>query len=278
MKLSCHLITWGREWRHGMEEAAGLGFKACETFTHVAMEYEQKVDEFKELLDSHGLRLSALYGGGTFADPAKRDGLIDFNARVAKFIAACGGDRIVFGPGLPRNPAGTSPEELRQIASTIDEAAKHCAEVGVTACVHPHLWTEIQDENELVAVMELTDPETVKLCIDTAHTSVAGMDPAALVRTYGERLGYLHLKDVVVGTEGVPTLEMMRATDAIPIFNELGQGTVDLPGVLTALNEISYDGWLCVEIDVSTTTPLNSLTICRDYVVDQLGLSLEVVA
>jgi inosose dehydratase len=34
------------------------------------------------------------------------------------------------------------------------------------------------------------------------------------------------------------------------VFSELGRGSVDFPGVLNALNDIGYDGWIVVEQDV----------------------------
>ena len=34
------------------------------------------------------------------------------------------------------------------------------------------------------------------------------------------------------------------------VFCELGKGYVDFPGVLAALEEIGYDGWIVVEQDV----------------------------
>jgi inosose dehydratase len=42
------------------------------------------------------------------------------------------------------------------------------------------------------------------------------------------------------------------------IFVRLGEGMVDIPAVVSALNDHRYDGWLVVEQD---TTPLNPTTI-----------------
>lgn len=276
MKVSCHLITWGAEWEQGMDDIAELGYRACETFTNVAMQYEDRVGEFQELLGARGLRLSALYGGGRFSDPTKRDEVIDYNTRVAKFLAANGVDRIVFGPAPPRAEGGTPIEDLKVAAATIEEAARRCADVGVVACVHPHLWTELQAPDEVDMVMELTDPSVVKLCIDSAHTSVSGADPAAMIAKYADRLEYLHLKDVSPSADSASTEDfpMLSGTDALPIFCELGLGTVDLESVIAALRAAQYDGWITIEIDKSTRTPKESLQICRDFAEQRLGLRL----
>ena len=51
------------------------------------------------------------------------------------------------------------------------------------------------------------------------------------------------------------------------LFCELGQGDVDFPGVLAALEEINYDGWIVIEQDVlpSMGTPKEAAQRNRDY-------------
>lgn len=271
--ISCHLITWGSDLDTGMREAADLGFRACETFTHLALQYEDRVNEFRDRLGAHGLRLSALYGGGRFSDPAKAEEVITYNARVARFLAALGVDRIVFGPGGPRT-GKTSLPELKQMAATINEAARRTADLGVLACVHPHLGTELQDRDEIAAVMELTDPEVVFFCPDTAHLAGAGMDPAAIIRTYGPRIRYLHLKDLTPEHPDPAVFGRLAGDEALPIFCELGLGTLDFDAIMAAIRDVNYTGWLTVEIDKSTSTPYQSLTQCRDFLQDRLGLTI----
>ncbi len=272
--VSCHLITWGQDVETGMKEAAELGYTACETFTHIALAYEDRVDEFRDLLASHNFTLSALYGGGRFSEPAKRDDVVAYNERVAHFLVANGADRIVFGPGGPRDPEGTSLEALKEAARTINDAAEICFDLGVKACVHPHLGTEIQTRREIDAIMEMTDPRYVFLCPDTAHLYKAGMDPVEVMTTYKDRIAYVHLKDVTPDAPDMSQFTAFTGTEALPIFCELGLGPVDFQAVIDFLQSINYDGWLTVEIDKSTSTPKQSLRICRDFMQDQLGVPI----
>lgn len=273
-KVSCHFITWGNDFQTALKEAAELGYRACETFTHIAMAYENRIGDFTDLLDSHGFTLSALYGGGRFSDPAKRQETVDYNERVAKFLSTVGCDRIVFGPGGPRTPGGTTPGELAEAVKTIDEAAKRCAEMGVKACLHPHLFTELQDQKEIEFVMDNTDPEAVFFCPDTAHLSKAGIDVAGIIRDYADRVAYMHIKDVTPDDVDPSAFPDFKGTESLPIFCELGLGTVDLQGIMKVVREIGYDGWITMEIDASTSTPSNSLRICRDYAQHTLGLDI----
>jgi inosose dehydratase len=224
--ISCHLITWGNDLETGMQEAAQLGFRACETFTHLALEYEDRPEQFREMLADHGLRLSALYGGGRFSDPGQADDVVAYNTRVARFLAGLGVDRIVFGPRGPRT-GKTTADEIRQIARTMNAAARRTADLGVLACMHPHLGTEIQDQDEIEAVLDATDPAFVHFCPDTAHLTAAGMDAAGMIRQHGDRIKYLHLKDLTPTDADTSTFADWKGDEALPIFCELGLGTID---------------------------------------------------
>jgi inosose dehydratase len=229
------------------------------------------------LLAGHGLQLSALYAGGRFSDPAQANDVIAYNVRVARFLAALGVDRIVFGPRGPRE-GKTSPEALAQIIRTIDEAARRTADLGILACVHPHLGTEIQDREEVEAVLDGTDPRYVHFCPDTAHLTAAGMDAAAMIRQYGERIRYLHLKDLTPTNPSAEVFSSWSGDEQLPIFCERGLGTIDFVPIMSAINAIGYTGWLTVEIDKSTSTPYRSLEQCRDYIENVLGLSISIEA
>lgn len=277
--ISCHLITWGEHFEQGLREVHQLGFHACEPFPRVAMAYEDRPQDFKALLAQHDLRLSALYGGGRFGDPARRAEVVAYNTRLARFLASIGVDRLVFGPGGPRTPGGSTPEELQAAIVTINEAARACYDLGVLACVHPHLGTEIETEDEIDTIMEGTDPRYVFFCPDSAHLTAAEIDVPRMLRRYGERMRYMHIKDLrdgVIEERKSPqaTQAVSSGTEQLPIFCELGRGIIEYAPIMQALEEINYTDWITVEIDVSLTTPLESLTICRDFIHEQLGLQV----
>jgi inosose dehydratase len=104
------------------------------------------------------------------------------------------------------------------------------------------------------------------------------MQAAAMIRRYGDRMRYLHIKDLRAGVVEERRGERLAAstgTERLPIFCELGRGVIDYGPVMSALREVGYQDWITVEIDSSTSTPLESLRICRDYLQDRLGLRLD---
>lgn len=279
-RIAVHSITWRDAYIRGFEEAAQLGYRAIEPWPSFALKYEGRGGELKELLAGYGLQLTALYGGASgqkgrrFSDPACREDIVTYNGRLAAIIAACGGQHIVFGPGGPRTRP-TTLAELKAAAVTITEAAKRTMEHGVKACLHPHLRTEVQEQIELDLLMELCDPQLVYFGLDTAHVTKAGMDATELIRRYGSRIAYVHLKDLMPPDAKVDDFPMLIGNEALPGFCELGLGTIDFAAIMEALREIGYDGWVTVEIDRSTSTPYRSLEICRDYVEQVLGIQVS---
>jgi inosose dehydratase len=279
-KIAAHTITWGQEHLQALEEVSKLGYKAIEPWASFALQYEENPEQFKALLANYGLVMPALYGGASggqdesFGSLVAREAIIEYNVRLAQIIAKCGGDILVLGPGGTRKQP-TTLEELEIAAVTINELAKRTLALGVKSCIHPHLWTEVQDENELDAIMNLTDPEVVFFAPDSAHLLGAGMDPAAKIRQYGDRVAYVHLKDLTgqkATREDFPTLP---AHEELPFFCELGVGSVQFKQVIDALNDIGYDGWVTLEVDESTNTPYHSMEVCRDFVEDQLKITVR---
>jgi inosose dehydratase len=127
--------------------------------------------------------------------------------------------------------------------------------------------------------MNLTDPRYVFFCPDSAHLTAAEIDVPGMIRRYGERMRYMHLKDLRAGSieerrNQKAGIKVASGSEQLPIFCELGHGVIDYGPIMSALQDIGYHDWLTVEIDVSLTTPKESLRICRDYLEEKLGLSL----
>ncbi|OPA74729.1 xylose isomerase [Paenibacillus selenitireducens] len=273
-RIAAHTITWGQDHIKALEEVSMLGYKGIEPWASFALQYEEKPEQLQEILAGYGLEMTALYGGTAggqhqrFGNPANRSSIIEYNVRLAKIIAKCGADILVLGPGGTRNYPSTL-EELKVAAVTMNEVAKRTYALGVKSCVHPHLWTELQDENELEILMSLTDPKVVCLAPDSAHLLGAGMDPASMIRTYQDRVAYVHLKDLTAKPAATHDIHL-------PYFCELGKGSVDLHGTIEALNEIDYSGWVTLEVDESPNTPYNTMEICRDFVEEQLKIPVRI--
>jgi len=87
---------------------------------------------------------------------------------------------------------------------------------------------------------------------DTGHLRWAGIDPAAFIARYADRVGGIHIKDCFADfLDGSPaaqgkTYRELQATKRL--WAEPGAGVIDFDAVLGALPD-DYDGDFMIEID-----------------------------
>lgn len=276
MRVACHGITWGRDgFERAVAEISQLGFTGFEAFAFVVDDFgSDRLAEFQRVLSDRGLRLVALYGGGVMHDPSRFETLVAHNVRIARFLRLNGADRLVLGPG-PRPVAGPTRDDLLTMVHCANEIGRRTLELGVQACIHPHVNTALETIPEIDLVMERLDPRYVALAADTAHFRKGNPEvPTAevdLFARYADRIKYVHLKDWDPTLPSEATGE--GGTAVIRDFVELGQGRVDLKGCVGILRRQGYDGWLTIELDYTRRTPIESVRMSKEYLERELGLS-----
>jgi inosose dehydratase len=178
--------------------------------------------------------------------------------------------------------AGWSDAEWREAARTIDAVARALRdEIGMRVVVHHHTGTFLETPSEIDRLLAETDPDLVGLLLDTGHAVYGGSDPLELVRRHGDRIRYVHLKDVradEIARVRASNVSMEEAWKR-GVFCPLGAGVVDFPRVIEALRGRGYAGWLIVEQDVVPDAagrfvpdPLESARQSRAYLREKTGL------
>ncbi len=95
--------------------------------------------------------------------------------------------------------------------------------------------------------------QRVGMCIDIGHVVRLNQNPLPFIERYKARLYDVHIKDVhQKNAEG----------DSI----EIGRGVIDIPGVLSALKNIGYQGALSFEYEKDAKDPLPGLAESVGYV------------
>ena len=67
---------------------------------------------------------------------------------------------------------------------------------GVRPLHHSHVGGMFETEEEIVALLDGLGPDEIDFGRDTGHLRWAGIEPAAFIRRYADRLGGIHIKDV----------------------------------------------------------------------------------
>lgn len=256
-----------RQVEQSFRECKFLGYDYVENFAFIRDYYAENPQELADLAKDCGVNLVNLYGHFTFdTDEAIRVGKeqIDFLAAVGGKWYNC--QNSGFGDDGPTERP-TNPEMIDKMCLVANELGRYGKEKGVTLCFHPHYGTCVFSQSDIDYFAAHTDPAYVSFCLDTAHTTLAGMDPVALIRQYGSRIAYMHLKDV-----DTYALTKAEGPAKMATFRALGHGTVNFPAVKAALEEVGYDGVLCVELDRPEVCNFHSAEVSRIYIRDVLGM------
>ena len=245
-----------------IKECKHLGYDYLENFAFIADFYEDP-QELVELLKKYDANMVNLYGH--FQDKPEAD--YDRCIKQIDFLAAIGGTHYNCQGSCWNEEPFVRPlnvQTVKMYADLCNRLGEHAKTKGVTICFHPHANSAVFAEDQVDYFVENTDPALVSLCLDTAHTTIAGMDAPKAFAKYMSRIAYVHLKDVD------PT--MGKSNTPMKSFRALGLGTVDFVGVIDALKAGSYDGVICVELDNPTVCNYHSAEISRRYIKDALGM------
>ncbi|MFF3326205.1 sugar phosphate isomerase/epimerase family protein [Streptomyces sp. NPDC002889] len=128
---------------------------------------------------------------------------------------------------------------------------------GLKIVVHPHADTHIDSEENVTRFLDATDSDLVSLCLDTGHYAYCGGDSVKLIETYGERIGYLHLKQVD------PRILAEVVANQVPFGPAVGRGVMCEPPagvpalepVLTAAQRLGVELFAIVEQDMYPCAP-----------------------
>ena len=163
------------------------------------------------------------------ADAAGRAKRIDFLRRAIDIAAILGSEAVSFWAGVPK--PGVDRDEARGwLLDGLAEVVTHADCAGVVAAFEPEpgMLIETAAEWEALAVPGLA------LALDTGHCLVTqDIDPAAAVRRWAGQLGTVSLEDMKRG---------------VHLHLPFGEGDVDVPAVLDALEDIGFAKLVCVEL------------------------------
>ena len=233
------------------EDIAAAGYSGIEIFDGNLAEYANDPDSFKSLLSKHNLQLVSVYTGANFI---YQDILVDEFYKINKaieFAKSMGASNLIVGGGAKRS-TGTTEEDFVMLAKGLDQVTDLAAAAGLTACYHPHLTTIVENTAELDKIMSLSK---IHFCPDTAHLTAGGVNAAAAIRKYGNRVKHVHLKDYTANPFA---------------FLPLGKGEIDFADIFSALKEVSYDGWLVVELDGYDGNPKDAAEISMKFIKENL--------
>jgi inosose dehydratase len=164
-------------------------------------------------------------------------------------------DRLRWSGRIAEHPETWLDASRHQtLVDNLHRAGELVASLGLPAVIHPHAGTYLETDAEIERLMDALDTSLVGLCLDTGHLRYGGAEPAKRIRDYAAAVHHVHIKDCRASVlETRPDGAGFVGAVKRGVFCALGQGDSDIPGVLEALAEIDYPGWLVVEQDTALT-------------------------
>ena len=178
---------------------------------------------------------------------------VAFLKRAIDVGAILGSEAVSFWAGVPK--PGVHPEDARGwLTEGLADVAAHAATVGIDPALEPEPGMLVETVDDYAAIAR--DLPGLMLALDTGHCIVTGeRDPADAVREFEPRIATVSIEDMKQGEH---------------VHLAFGDGDMDVPGVLDALEAIRFDRLVCVELsrdshraDTMIPTAIRYLRRCR---------------
>ncbi|MEU2870104.1 sugar phosphate isomerase/epimerase [Streptomyces olivoreticuli] len=260
-------------WQRFLDEVADAGYAWIELGPYGYLPTDPGL-----LRDETGRRGLSVSAGTVFTalhrGPSVWDATWEHVSAVAELTRATGARHLVVIPSFWRDDRTAEPVESPELtagqwhhlATGTERLAREVRDrYGLEIVVHPHADTHIDTEAHVERFLDATDPALVNLCLDTGHYAYCGGDSVKLIETYGERIGYLHLKQVdpavlaEVVAKGTPFGPAVQQG----VMCEPPRGVPALEPVLAAAAKLDADLFAIVEQDMYPCPPDRPLPIAR---------------
>lgn len=145
---------------------------------------------------------------------------------------------------------GLSEEDWSNFISAAEMIAKEVRkQFALRTAFHPHCGGYVETPGEVETFMQGSDPSLLGLCLDTAHCTFGGGDPAEAVEKYKDRLWHVHFKDLNPRIDEEAARNSYNYFKSLEegLFCELGKGSVDFKSIYKTLIKNHYNGWIVLE-------------------------------
>lgn len=218
-----------------LRQLSEMGYAGVEAFGL----HELSPTAVRQLLDDLGLELFSSHAPFPAGPDAQR--ILDEQSQLGAPVLAWSLEAEGFA----------TEDSIARGVERVNEGAANAKAYGMQIAYHNH-WSEfsrLADGRRAYDVLQERLSPDVLLELDVYWAAVAGADPAAVVREYGDRVRFLHLRDGPAKT----------AEDAMVA---LGQGSLDIPAILDANPSVA---WHIVELDHCDTDVMTALRESFDY-------------
>jgi sugar phosphate isomerase/epimerase len=261
--------------KNTLEEAidsiASAGYSGVELMADVPHLYPPSVDsagriQIKRRIHSAGLSVSNINAFTLFAlgdtyhptwievDDRKRDLRIEHTMACIELAAEMDCRTVSLQPGGPLIGSHVDRREAEdRFAAGLERLLPLTQRHGVTLAVEPEPGLLIQTAAEYQEFKSryFSNEPAIRMNCDIGHLFCVGEDPAQIIRSMPQEVAHLHLEDI--------------AENRVHQHLAPGKGAIDFTAVFAALRDVSYAGWVTVELYPYETTAAAVARAAMDY-------------
>lgn len=224
----------------GIEEVTGVHISANDIMTEI-ISSGQKPDELFYMLEHWAKEavtfVSELKGQSLIISPTPEIGLLE------KYVT--------------EKKKGWETKFLDKAAAAINRIGKMSAKKGVKTCVKNEFWSLVRGK-EFDKLYKNLDQKLVAYSPDLAHLKIAGSDPVNVIKKYAGNLGYIRFSDTSFEDKENNYKNIWAeypVKGAQRVFLNMGEGSINLPGVYRELQKSGYDGWVICDSKKTVNIP-----------------------
>ena len=253
-------ITWGVDgspgWGHLMDrdrvmgEMKKTGLSATELGPDGYLPTDP--DELTDYLAQYELEVVGGFVPALLYRPDRIDAELEYVSRASAQLSRTGSRVLVLGASSHHDGYDVSIDmsdaEWDIFLTNLRRLQDIVGNEGLATALHPHWGMAIETGAHVERLLESCD---VGLCLDTGHLYLAGTDPVEIAKLAAGRIHHVHLKDVDSDfAERVRSgTARFRQSVIDGMFTPLGEGGVDIAGVIQTLERAGYGGWYVIEQD-----------------------------
>lgn len=252
------------DWHTYLDEVAEAGYKYTEIGPYGYMSTDPT--ELKAELDKRGLvPIAGTIMYEIWNDKAHKDAL-ESAKKSCTLLQAIGAEYFIIMDGMYTDlitdeqvsPTVLTDELFDNLCKNYVEMANLVKSYGIKPVFHPHGGTHVETEAQIDLMLSKIPADVLRICFDTGHhIYVKGNDVYEYTKKIGDRIDFLHFKDLVESIKedcwanGIPYATATKKN----VFAEIGHGQIDWVKYGKILKEIGFDGYAVIEHDCYPPVP-----------------------
>jgi sugar phosphate isomerase/epimerase len=249
---SCHTYFYDQTWKNidFIRFAGGqTSVEGIELLHRFWYPQDESPAEIERALEQEGLKVACVGASNNFALPdaeSRADQLRQIMESVD--IAAGFGAEVVRVFSGNRLDGVDFTEARRWIVEGLKAAADYAGSRNVVLCLENH-GLFAGKSGQVMDIIRDVDSEALRSTFDMGNFLLVDEPPEAALQVLQPIVSHVHVKDFMLVEESY-TGEAYSALSGNRYAGKvIGEGSVDVRGLLTRLKTSGYDGWLTVEFE-----------------------------